>query len=77
MLSSGPREFRLPIPKVLVEAEGLVAERGELRGSPYQSELVLNAITQTAVKQGAQRRIVVAREVSSFLEFDDVAADLV
>ena len=50
MLSSGPRKFRLPIPKVLVEAEGLVAKRGELRGSSYQCELVLDAVAQTAVK---------------------------
>ena len=76
-MSSGSRELRLPIPKVLVEAEGLVAKCGELRGSSYQRKLVLNAITQTAVKQGAQRRIVVAREVSPFLEFNDIAADLV
>ena len=50
MLSSRPRELRLPIPKVLVEAEGLVAERGELGGSSHQCELVFDAVTQTAVK---------------------------
>ena len=35
MLSSGPRKFRLPIPEVLVEVEGLVVKRGELRGPSY------------------------------------------
>ena len=50
MLSSGPRKLRLPVPKVLVEAEGLVVKRGELRGSSYQCELVLDAVAQTTVK---------------------------
>ena len=77
MLSSRPRELRLPIPEVLVEAEGLVAKCGELRGSSYQCELVLDAVAQAAVKQGTQHCVVVAREIPPFLELDDIAADLV
>ena len=77
MLSSRPRELRLPIPKVLVEAEGLVAKCGELRGSSYQCELVLDAVAEPAVKQRAQRRVIVAREIPPLLELGDIAADLV